>query len=393
MTAPNRRGVVAMQFEDGSSIDTWNSLQWRDEFTAPLGDVSFECIPPRARYAEYRDRLAKGSAVTISINGVSQGSFIIQTADREISTAEGAAIRVQCHTPLITPYEGNVDPDASLSMQTDVPVTDAVLKALAPYGFDRIVGDTAASVSAMSGRPVGGRAATVTVGALKHQDAVAHEGETAYSFCARIFTRLGCALRISADGTLMIGAPQYDTAANDTLRQSFTGGLPGDYFIGKVQIHDSNAGQFSETIVRGQRADSGAATTARPASRITEAELHPVRPSYRSTAAPYKPKYFHDRSSRDPVRALSCAKLEMGLRAAQAFYVQGEVDGFISSTGRIWQVDTMVRVVVEAEGLDEDMWLCSVERMQSADASGSGGQRTRLRLLPKYALVLGDIPQ
>jgi prophage tail gpP-like protein len=191
----------------------------------------------------------------------------------------------------------------------------------------------------------------------------------------------------------MIGAPQYDTAANDTLRQSFTGGLPGDYFIGKVQIHDSNAGQFSETIVRGQRADSGAATTARPASRITEAELHPVRPSYRSTAAPYKPKYFHDRSSRDPVRALSCAKLEMGLRAAQAFYVQGEVDGFISSTGRIWQVDTMVRVVVEAEGLDEDMWLCSVERMQSADASGSGGQRTRLRLLPKYALVLGDIPQ
>lgn len=389
MTAPNRRGIVAMQFADGSSIDTWNAIHWRDAFTDPLGDLSFECIPPRARYQEYRERLAKGEQVTISINDVRQGVYIIQEVERTVSTDGGAAIRVRCHTPLITPYEGNVDPDVSLSAQTDIPVTDAVLKAMAPYGFDRITGDTAASVAAMSGRPIGGAPASVTVTALKHQDAVAHEGETAYSFCARIFTRLGCALRISADGVLMIGAPQYDTAVNDTLRQSFIGGFPGDYFIGAVTVHDSNAGQFSEVTVRGQRADTGATQTARPASRITEDELHPLRPSYRSTAAPYKPKVFHDRSSRDPVRALSCAKLEMGLRAAKAFWVQGEVDGWISATGRIWQVDTMVRVVIEAEGLDEPMWVAEIERI----ADAAGGQRTRLRLLPKGALVLGDIPQ
>lgn len=389
MTAPNRRGVAAMQFADGTSIDTWNAIDWRDTFTDPLGDLGFESIPPRGRYQEYRERLAKGSAVTISINGVRQGRYIIQEADRSISTADGAAIRVRCHTPLITPYEGNVDPDISLASQTDIPVTDAILKALSPYGFTSIIGDTAASVAAMSGKPLGGRPASVTVGALKHQDAVAHEGETAYSFCARIFTRLGCALRISADGVLMVGAPQYDTAAHDTLRQSFTGGLAGDYFIGTVTIHDSNAGQFSEAVVRGQRADTGDATTARPVSRITEAELHPLRPSYRSTAAPYKPKIFHDKSSRDKARALSCAKLEMGLRAEKAFYIQGEVDGWISATGRIWQVDTMVRVVVEAEDLDELMWVSEVRR--TADANG--GQRTHIRLLPKGALVLGDIPQ
>lgn len=389
MTAPNRRGIVAMQFEDGTSIDTWNSLDLRDTFTDPLGDLSFESIPPRGRYQEYRARLAKGSAVTVSINGVSQGRYIIQEVERAISTADGAAIRVRCHTPLITPYEGNVDPDVSIASQTDVPVTDAILKAMAPYGFDRIIGDTAASVAAMSGKPLGGRPASVTVGALKHQDAVAHEGETAYSFCARIFTRLGCALRISSDGVLMVGAPQYDTAVNDTLRQSFTGGLPGDYFVGTVTVHDSNAGQFSEAIVRGQRADTGDASTARPVSRITEAELHPLRPSYVSTAAPYKPKIFHDKSSRDKARALSCAKLEMGLRAEKAFYVQGEVDGMVSATGRLWQVDTMVHVVIEAEGLDEDMWVAEVRR--TADAAG--GQRTHLRLLPKGALVLGDIPQ
>jgi prophage tail gpP-like protein len=79
----------------------------------------------------------------------------------------------------------------------------------------------------------------------------------------------------------------------------------------------------------------------------------------------------------------------MGLRAEKAFYVQGEVDGMVSATGRLWQVDTMVHVVIEAEGLDEDMWVAEVRR--TADAQG--GQRTHLRLLPKGALVLGDIPQ
>lgn len=389
MTVAIRRGTVRMHFADGTAISTWNSLDLRENFTDPLGDLSFESIPPRNEYAAYRKKLAKGEQVTVSINDVKQGDFIIQEVERTVSTAGGAAIRVKCHTPLITPYEGNVDPDLSLHQQTDVPVTTAILEAMAPYGFTAIIGDTAANVAAISGRPVGGTSTAVNVSALKHQDAVAHEGETAYTFCARIFTRLGCVLRINAEGVLLVGAPQYDTAVNDTLIQAFRTGRQGDYFVGNIVVHDSNAGQFSEAVVRGQRADNGDATTARPVSRITEAELHPNRPSYKSTAAPYKPKIFHDKSSRDKTRALSCAKLEMGLRAEKAFWVAGEVDGFISSTGRIWQVDTLVRVIIEAEELDETMWVLETTRIQDSE----GGQRTRLKLLPVGALVLGDIPQ
>jgi hypothetical protein len=29
---------------------------------------------------------------------------------------------------------------------------------------------------------------------------------------------------------------------------------------------------------------------------------------------------------------------------------RAEVDGMVSATGRLWQVDTMVHVVIEAEG-------------------------------------------
>lgn len=383
-----RRGHVVMHFADGAQIDVWNGLSLRESFTEPLSDLTFECIPPRGRYREYRERLSKGELVTVLINGVNQGGFLIQRTRHTCSTERGAVISVQCHTPLITPYEGNVDPDISLSQQTDVPVTDAILQALAPFGFDRIIGDAAASVAAVSGRPIGGTAPAINVAALKHQECVGHEGESAYAFASRIFTRLGCALLIAPDGTLEVSAPLYEQGVNDTLIQSFTGGRPGDYFIGEVEIEDSNAGQFSEVIVRGQRADNGDPLTARPAARVTEAEIHPARPSYRSTAAPYKPKYFRDKSSRDARRSLSTAKLEMGLRAKDAFWVSGEVDGFVSYTGRIWHSNTLVRTVIEIEELDETMWVLETLKIQDYN----GGQKTRIKLLPKGALVLGDIP-
>lgn len=378
-----------MHFGDGATIDVWNGLTLRETFTDPLGELDFECAPPRAQYKDYRQRLAKGELVTILINGVNQGGYLINEVERTVSTDGGAVIRVKCHTTLVTPYEGDVDPDLTLHQQTDVPVVAAILDAMKPYGFDAIEGDAAANVAAISGRPLGGQAQSVNVSALKHQDCVAHAGMTAYDFCRRIFTRLGVVLRVNAQGTLLVSAPNYTQDVNDTIYQSFTGGRPGDYFIGAVTVHDSNAGQFSEAAVRGQRADNGAATTARPVSRITEAEIHPNRPSYQSTAAPYKPKIVKDKLSRDKARALSTAKLEMGFRAKDAFWVQGEVDGFISRTGRIWQVDTLVRVALEAEELDETMWV--LERVLHQDASG--GQRCRLKLLPIGALVLGDIPQ
>jgi hypothetical protein len=389
MTEPNRARVV-MHFGDGSTIDTWNTLSMRDTFTDPLGELTFESFPPSAQWFDYRRRLAKGELVTVLVNDVSQGGFLIQSAPRTISKERGCGIKVTCHTPLITPYQGDVDPDLHFKSPTDVPVIEAVLAALAPYGFEQIQADASANVNAISGVPIHGNRKRVNVDALKHADCKAHEGETAYAFCARIFTRLGVCLRCAADGTLLLSAPNYAQAPAYTVIQSLSGGgRPGDYFVGEVQVHDSNDGQYSECTVRGARGDSaGQTSTSRPTARVTEAELHPNRPSYTSFAAAHKPKIFRDKSARDHARALSVAKFELGLRAASAYAISGEVDGWISTTGRVWTVDTMVHAIVDAEQLDESMWL--LERVLHQDSKG--GQRTHLKLLPKGALLLGDVP-
>lgn len=380
-----------MHFADGTIIDSWNKVSWSVDFTDPLDHLTFESIPPRSQYADYRERLAKGELVTVLINEIPQGAYLITAADR-IDGDEGAGIDVSLHTPLVTPHEGDVDPDLSLQSPTDVPVTDAVLKALAPFGFTQITGDTRASVFAVSGKPVAGTGTgIINVPALKHSAVVAHAGTTAYEWCAHIFTRLGVCLRMAADGTLLVAAPDYDQAASYTVVRTTQPGTVGDYFVGKVHIHDSNEGQYSACTVRGQRGmpPLGVQSTnvSRPAGNVAASDVLPARSAYSSFVAPWKPKYFDDKKSPDPKTALNMAHLILGAKCAGAYTIEGDVNGWVAQTGAIWSIDTMCTVYHELEGISgEDFYVKKVVRTQN----DKGGQMTKLHLIPKGALILGD---
>lgn len=380
------RGNVVLHFADGTKIDTWNNFTLHDSFIDPLGKLEFETAPARDRVQEYRERLTKGQLVTLLINGNSQGGFIIQEVHRSISAAGGVKFKIHCVTPLITPYQGSVDPDLAFHSQTDTPLETVILKALAPYGFDKLVSDSAGHVNTLSGLPIGGRAAPFPVTALKYKEAQAHEGETAYHFCARLFARVGCVLRMHADGSLLLSTPDYTQRACAAITQG-TG--PGDRCVGTIEIIDSNDDQFSQATCRGERSDdAGQTQTGRPVGTVTAAALHPERPTYQSFAAAYKPKIHLDKHARDKERCTSVATLILGSRASKAFSVGVEVDGFVSQTGAIWTVDTIVHVKIDADGIDEDMWV--LERTFTLDGTG---QKTKLKLLPKFALQLGTIPK
>jgi hypothetical protein len=387
------RASVVMHFADGEVIDTWQSVSLKDAFTDPLGQLELETSPPRPKFIDYRNRLAKGELVTILVNGVNQGGFLIQTVERTHGARGGMSIRITCHTPLVTPYQGHVDPDLSVKAQTDVPVEDVVLKALGPFGFDRIIADSHAHVDAISGRPIGrgsSASAALTVKQLKHQESKAQKGETAYQYCARIFTRLGVALRCAADGTLLLAAPDFNQdPAYSLVSDLGTSGRDGDRFVGELHIHDSNDDQYSESQVRGVQQDKpDQDSTERPVARVKATDVLPARSAYSSFAASHKPKIGKDSNARDAARCRSVAKLELGLRAVNAFTVSGEVDGWISKTGRVWTVDTVANVYVEAEGIDEPMWVMERTLMQDP----GGGQRCRLKLCPLGALILGELP-
>ena len=387
-----------MQFNDGTTFSEWLSFDLRDTWTDPLGDFRFEAAPGRDRIPLYAEKLQKGELVTIVINGANQGTFLIQTVTTRIGKSSGVTFSVACHTPLITPYQGSVDPKISFKSQTDAPVGSVLLKALAAYGFDtEIDGDNTANVSAITGKPLKGGAAAFPVDALKDNQCCAQDGETAYQFCARILTRLGIAMHVNVDGAILVRSPDYSQDPIGTLVVSADPTVAGDRFIDDVEIVDTNDNQFSECVVIGNPNDqSGQTQTAKPEVRVTTNYLFPSRPAYKSRGtadapapAGYKPLIIKDKNARDRARCLSVAKLALGIRAKDAFVISGAVAGFTSSTtGALWTAGTVVNVQLDPIRFAEPMFVLECHKHRSREAADV----TRFKLIPLGSLVLGDAP-
>jgi len=384
---------VEMRFQDGKSFASWDSFALRDTYTDPLGELRFDLSPRRGQMWAAAQQMRKGELVSVAINDVPQGQYYITSVDTSVS-GDSVRMSVSCKTPLCVAYEGHVDPDFAYHSQTDAPVTAYVLDVLSPFGYDKAIGDTAASVNTLTGRAIGNRKSAVDVEQLKHQDAQPHDGETAFQLVARVITRLGICVRQSASsdvtngGTLLLGAPDYQQSPSYTLVQTFGEPVSGADRMLSVGIDDTNEDQFSECTIRGHAQEKKQAKRIdRPAASVQAADLNAQRPCYQSTALTHKPLFIKDKHSRDASRCASTARLAMGLRARKSFVVSCEVDGFVSRTGSLWQVDTIASVRVDAVDLREDMWV--LER--TFICSSNGGQTTRIKLIPKGNLVIGNL--
>lgn len=387
-----QRAVVEMRAFDDQQIvlDSWTSFSLRETFTDPVGDLGFETIPTRATLATTQQLLVKGRLVLVYVNGALQGVYVISSVNRTLTRQQGVVYQVTAKTMLHAAYEASVNPRLTFSAQTDVPVADLILQVMAPFGFSAVIGNSNASVFAMSGKPVSGRGTGVPVPALKHQDCQAQEGETAYAFCARILNRLAVVMRQSYDGKLLLTSPDYTQAPLYALAQSFNGRYsPGADVMLSVSDVSTNDGQFSEVRVRGTRAEKQAVQTVAEPDVTVTASVLPTRSAYSSSFQPSKPRIIKDKTARDIPRSRNIGTLAISLPAVNAYKLTCEVAGLVSATGAVWSVDTVAQVTCEAFGIDEPMWILQRELVQDRQ----GGQRTKLELVPVGALVLGELPQ
>lgn len=389
--AQGKKTTVSMNFGDGSAIEEWVSFSLRDTYTDPLGEHRFVARPSRPNVGRYRELLRKGEIVTIFVNGVNQGGYIIQTVDILVSPQQGVVFTVVCHSPIITPYQGNANPAIQFPTTNDAPIVDFLLSVLAEYGLDTATLESKDNVGALTGRAIPGTgAAALQLQALKHGEAKVQDGEKAYELCARILTRLGLCLRFTLDNrSIMVSRPDYEQQPAYALVQSADESAPGDRLMGDFTVHETNDGQFSECRVRGQSNDKpGATTTARPDATVQAADVVHKLAAYRATGATFKPLILTDKSCTSYERALSVAKLALGGRAKDAWVLTGEVDGLVSQTGRVWTVNTIATTRIDVLDFNEPLWV--LERALTQDPNG--GQKTALKLIPPGALILGDIP-
>lgn len=392
-----QRDKIRLSFSDGTTIEEWESFTFKETFTDPLGSFQFVAKPGQDRVPFYRKKLRKGELVAVSVNGAPQFVGIIQRKVCEVSAENAVVFSISGTSALVTPYEGAAveDPtDYSKELvfhskgTADVPVEDFVLRVMKPYGFTEIDTDTEANIVVKTGKPTKKRRKKLVLTDIKHSDGMAHPGETAYGLVSRIITRNGVVLRVAWNAKLLVERPDYEQEVSYTFVQDFDGKRSGERFL-RVSVTDTNESQFSECAVRGQNnLKTGTTSAARPVAVVYSDEINFNRPPYASSVAPYKPVIITDKESRDLKAAKNTATLKLGLAAASAFVVKGTVDGFTSSTHRVYTVDTVAHVVVAADGVDEKMWILSRSFSQSAD----GGQTTEIEFIPLGALVLGEVP-
>lgn len=417
-----------MSFQGGEQIRTWESMSLRDTFTDPLGSYQFTIAPPSHLLEKYRGLLIKGQLVGVRINDIPIVTPVIDTVNTSVSRDGGVVFNLECKTVLTVTTEASADVNASKKFQSDAPIINVILETLAPYNFDTIVTDAAGNATAMSGKPISGRAAAVTATELKVKEMQVQPGEKAYTYCARLFSRLGVALRVNWEGQLLLTVPDYTQGVSYTIVEGAET-FGGDRAL-SLSLQDTNAGQFSEVVVQGKseevkkkgitahpqyrahlkaripsllgklkdiaianlkaiKAGLSPSSLSSPARGIPEASYEPDRPTYFSTVQPFKPKYVLDKRCRDNKRCASLAKLHMGKAAENAWVLTVTVDGFMSrSSGRLWAVDTICHVRSESLGIDDDLWVHEVNFTMDKP----NGQRVTLRLLPKGALIIGDIP-
>jgi len=398
---------IELRFSDGEILRAFERVSLRENFIDPLGSMEFTARPPRELIQKYANRLAKGELASVVVNGAPQAVGLIQT----VSTSGGRAgieFQIECQSVLATPYEANADPTYTFSSKTDAPASSIVLDIMRPFGFQQVFANAEDDVDVKVGVKVGRRGKEkIVIEDLKTQDCQCQESETAYGLCDRLLNRLGVILRVDVDGNLMLCRPRYDQDVAYTLVSDFLNQTRGNRMLDGWRIVDTNRNQFSEVCVRGERADHGAQTSSAlpqsrvgvkptfrppntPFAKIPLVELTRGRHSYKSddSVAPYKPKFHLDKKCRDAQRATSLCKLIHGIKSKDAFVIDCTVDGWVSTEGRIWTVDTVARVVVEAIGLDANFWV--LERTITLDRGE--GQKTSLKLVPLNSVVIGDVP-
>lgn len=399
---------VRIVFDDQSDLTAFTSVSIRRAYTDPLDHVSIEAAPrvEDGTYKAYREKLGKGERVTLFVNDVLQGDYLVTTADITSSKDKGTRIKATLKNLLVTPFEGDVDPDISIGPAVggstlggggstsggDTPIGVFLLKVFKPYGFATVVNNAFANTSAQSGKPLKAGAATtlVPLGTLKQSEATAHEGETAYKFASRITSRLGFAIHLTAQNEILVDAPDYTTDPIGTVVAISNSGAfypDADYAHGDIHVHETNDHQFSECEVRGQRSTQSLdqyTSAARPNSAVKADDVINSLSRYRSKWAPYKKKWMKDKSSSSNNHATTMACFELGMAAKDAYRIRLQVHGWTSKTGYLWQYNQQVRLVHELDGIDRTFWIEEVERVLDEH-----GEYTKLELIPQGALILG----
>lgn len=266
----------------------------------------------------------------------------------EISGRDGAAVLLDCSSPLFTVL--------SVSLQ------DVIAKAVRKFGVKKIRVDASATRT--------------------REKVSVNPGESAWQVLTNVAEANGLWPWFEPDGTLVVGGPNYDKPPVATLVVRYDG--QGNNTI-SLEHEASIHGRYSQVTVLGQK----------PGTRSEQGRHNIKETAYDAGVTWYRPKIVQDYEADSPAVALDRARKLLADSRLNACTMVATVAGHRMAmptgqqgTGLLWTPGQRIRVISEPHQIDDIFFLMA----RRFTGGRSEGARTRLTLKEDRSWVLDAHP-
>ena len=409
----------------GTRLDRWQQYDVDSDLLIPADAFSLSVDVPTEDADAIRDLVAPGAAAKLYVERVQpdgsrhrslQMTGHIDSREMDVSRQGGLTLSVNGRDMAGVLTDANVNPGLICDQHSDL-LIDLLQAGVSPYGIEVIADDssersiltgergssTQATLERREARTAGVSPASYSRGRLdasraqgvpmdellgassdtgarfasgqspsdvrrvRVSEARPNPGETIWDFFTRHARRFGLMLWTTADGKLVLGAPDWRQAPTYRLvrRVRNNPSDPNNIISGGLKESALNSYSSITVMGRGSRADG-------TRGRIREEVLNPDWPSN----APDRPRYLNDPRIRDSDAAVRRGLRELMSGRAKQYAITYEVDGH-GQGGRLWAQGTTARVIDDRLGIDGTFFVVG----RRFRGSRQDGTTTQVRLI------------
>ena len=362
---------------DGTKLGHWKEYTIDSDFLIPTDGWSFT-FGTEVEWQKVKHLVRPDGEMTITIDGQVQLTGWIDKVRAECGD-NGVNVTVEGRDVLRQLVKANVHPATRIKDRTLAGLVENVIGQIYQDNAPTLVYDNDANRQVITGAK--GRYKSKR--AKRHTKEIdfcqARPNESAFEFCARNLRRFGLWLWAGADGSVIIGAPDYDQPASYKIQRKH-----GDTI---VQV-ESATWDWDRTNV-----PSHVFVRGRSASKdwfVQKSKAEVIDPIFRN--GPGAPDVFcpmkisHDEATTDEQCAAYAWQELAKLKQDERVYtctLKGHRD---PRTGLLYATDTIAHIEDEPLGISEDMWVIR----RTFKKSATGGTTTDLKCIPKGVVFFAD---
>lgn len=367
--------------EDGTELTRWTEYSINSDFTTPTDGWSFS-FGGDTVWDRVKNKLRVDTKAQIFIGDSLQCTGYVDRVSVSASHDGGTKVSVSGRDILRVLVKANIYPDWRVKDRTVAELVESVLRMYynppPVLQFDNsanrliITGaDKRLAASSASGK----RHVKKTTSEVEYCSA--HVNEGAFEFLSRNVKRFGLWIWATADGSVVIGGPDYEQVPSYTIRRrktDFAVSVPrAEYTVDRTSVP-------SQYQVKGK-------STSKEFDKATVMAVVPD-PDRRTDDAFWEPLYVNHDQAETQEQAEAFARQEMTrLKENERVYSCTCLGHRDMRTGNLYAIDTTATVEDQVLGVQETMYVKSRTFRKSID----GGTLTDLVLVPLHAIQFSAV--